>query len=270
MASGRIGLVGETYLPASLFQELRAGMPDAEIVPATSLVERERMIKSPNEIAAMREAARITNQAIMAGIQSLKEGISELDILSVCVRSMLDNQADEIAFTGQVSFGEMTEVCMAPASKNRLRKDDMIMFDMGCLYEHYLGDLSRTHIFGMPTAQQKHIFDLVVKAQEEAIRAVRPGVTAGSIDQVARDIIAEAGYGEYFNHWLGRGEGLDLHERPFIEQGDTMILEPGMVFSIEPGIYLPGVGGARLEETVAVTLGGYEVISERSWIPFSS
>jgi Xaa-Pro aminopeptidase len=87
---------------------------------------------------------------------------------------------------------------------------------------------------------------------------------------VARDIIAEAGYGEYFNHWLGRGEGLDLHERPFIEQGDNMILEPGMVFSIEPGIYLPGVGGARLEETVVVTLDGYEVISERSWIPFGS
>ncbi len=270
LTSGRIGLVGETYMPVSLFQELQAGMPDAKFVPSTSLVERERMIKSPNEMAAMREAARITNQAIMAGIQAFRQGISELEILSVCVRSMLDNQAEEIAFTPQVSFGKMTEVCMAPASKNQLRPDDMVMFDMGCLYEHYLGDLSRTHIFGKPTAEQKHIFDIVAIAQEEAIRAVKPGVTAGSIDQIARDIIAKAGYGEYFNHWLGRGEGLDLHERPFIEQGDSMILQPGMVFSVEPGIYLPGVGGARLEETVAVTLDGYEVISERSWIPFGS
>jgi Xaa-Pro aminopeptidase len=257
-------------MPVSLFQELQAEMPDAKFVPSTSLVERERMIKSPNEMAAMREAARITNQAIMAGIQAFRQGISELEILSVCVRSMLDNQAEEIAFTPQVSFGKMTEVCMAPASKNQLRPDDMVMFDMGCLYEHYLGDLSRTHIFGKPTAEQKHIFDIVAIAQEEAIRAVKPGVTAGSIDQIARDIIAKAGYGEYFNHWLGRGEGLDLHERPFIEQGDSMILQPGMVFSVEPGIYLPGVGGARLEETVAVTLDGYEVISERSWIPFGS
>lgn len=268
--SGRIGLVGESYMPFSLFRELQDGMPGAEFVPATSMVERERMIKSPNEIALLREAARITNQAIMAGIQALEVGITELEILSICVRSMLENQADEIAFTPQVSFGKMTEVCMAPASKNQLRPDDMVMFDMGCLYEHYLGDLSRTHVFGKPTAQQKHIYDIVVKAQEEAIRTVRPGMTASQIDQTARDIIAAAGYGEYFNHWLGRGEGLDLHERPFIELGDSMVLQPGMVFSIEPGIYLPGVGGARLEETVAVTLDGYEVISERSWIPFGS
>ena len=120
------------------------------------------------------------------------------------------------------------------------------MFDMGCLYEHYVGDLSRTHIFGKPTREQQQIYDLVVQAQEAAIQAVRPGVTAGEIDGVARDLISQAGYGEYFNHWLGRGEGLDLHERPFIEQGDNMPLQPGMVFSIEPGIYLPGVGGARL------------------------
>jgi Xaa-Pro aminopeptidase len=139
------------------------------------------------------------------------------------------------------------------------------MFDMGCLYEHYVG-ISR-RIFGKPRGQQQ-IYDLVVQAQEAAIQAVRPGVTAGEIDGVAREMISQAGYGEYFNHWLGRGEGLDLHERPFIEHEDKMPLQPGMVFSIEPGIYLPGVGGARLEETVLVTPGGHEVISERAWIPF--
>jgi Xaa-Pro aminopeptidase len=269
-ASARIGLAGETYLPTSLFMQLQSGLPQATFVPATALVEHERLIKSENEIAAMRVAARITNNAIMAGIQALEAGVSELEILSVCVRTMLENQADEIAFTPQVSFGKMTEVCMAPASRNPLRRGDMVMFDMGCLYEHYLGDLSRTHIFGKPTRDQRQIYDLVVQAQEAAIQAVQPGVTAGEIDGVARAIISRAGYGEYFNHWLGRGEGLDLHERPFIEQGDQMPLQPGMVFSIEPGIYLPGVGGARLEETVLVTPQGHEVISDRSWIPFGT
>ena len=268
LASARIGLVGEAYLPSSLYAQLQAGLAEANFVPATTLVERERLIKSGSEIAAMRVAARITNQAIMASVQAFEAGVSELDILSVCVRTMLENQADEIAFTPQVSFGKMTEVCMAPASRNQLRRGDMVMFDMGCLYEHYVGDLSRTHIFGKPTRDQRQIYDLVVMAQEAAIQAVRPGVTAGEIDGVARKIISQAGYGEYFNHWLGRGEGLDLHERPFIEQGDEMPLQPGMVFSIEPGIYLPGVGGARLEETVLVTPGGQEVISERAWIPF--
>lgn len=268
LASARIGLVGEAYLPSSLYAQLQAGLPEAIFVPATALVEHERLIKSESEIAAMRVAARITNQAIMAGVQAFETGVSELDILSVCVRTMLENQADEIAFTPQVSFGKMTEVCMAPASRNQLRRGDMVMFDMGCLYEHYVGDLSRTHIFGGPTRDQQQIYDLVVQAQEAAIQAVRPRITAGEIDGVARKIISQAGYGEYFNHWLGRGEGLDLHERPFIEQSDQMLLQPGMVFSIEPGIYLPGVGGARLEETVLVTPGGHEVISERAWIPF--
>jgi Xaa-Pro dipeptidase len=268
LESSRIGLVGDSYLPASLLQQIQSALPEAAFVSATRLVEQVRTIKSQNEIAAMREAARITNLAIMNGIQALKEGVTELEILSVCVQTMLENQADEIAFTPQVSFGKMTEVCMAPASQNRLRTGDMVMFDMGCLYEHYVGDLSRTCVFGKPTGEQQRIYDLVEKAQTAAIDAIKPGTLAGEIDGVARHIIETEGYGQYFNHWLGRGEGLDLHERPFIESGDEMILAPGMVFSIEPGIYLPSVGGARLEETAVVTQDGHEVISPRSWMPF--
>lgn len=265
----RIGIVGDNYLPITLFKILRANLPEVEFVPATHLLESRRLTKSASEITCMREAARITNQAIMEGIQALKEGVSELEILSICVQTMLKFQADEIAFTPQISFGKMTELCMAPASHNRLLPGDMVMFDMGCLYEHYVGDLSRTVVYGKPTAEQRRIYDLVHRAQKAAIEAVRPGVKAGEIDQVARDIITSASYGEYFNHWLGRGEGLDLHERPYIEMDDSMILQPGMVFSIEPGIYLPGVGGARLEETVLVTPEGFEVISEKSWIDFN-
>ncbi|MCJ7569438.1 MAG: Xaa-Pro peptidase family protein [Anaerolineales bacterium] len=262
--SSRIGLVGDHYIPLSLFREFEAGLPDAEIVSATSLIECERLIKSPSEIEAMRIAARITDQAILAGIQALEEGVSEIDILAVCVRSMFENSADEPAFTAQVSFGKMTEVCMAPASRNILQPGDMVMFDMGCLYQHYVGDLSRTRVFGKPTNEQQKIYDIVLHAQDEAIAAIQPGVTAAEIDAVARKSIIDAGYGECFNHWLGRGIGLDLHEAPFIEQGDSMLLQPGMVFSVEPGIYLPGVGGARVEETVLVTEGGVEVISDMS------
>lgn len=261
-ASARIGLVGDTYMPISLFEQLQQGLPDAQFSPATYLVEQLRLTKSPAELDALREAAQITHAAIMAGADALKPGVSELDVLAVCVNVMLSNQADEVAFTPQVSFGKMTEVCMAPASRNLLKAGDMVMFDMGCLYEHYVGDLSRTRVVGQPSDEQRYIYDLTLKAQDAAIEAVRPGVAAGEIDKIARDIIAEAGYGEHFNHWLGRGIGLDLHERPFIEQGDTMPLEPGMIFSIEPGIYLPGVGGARVEETVLVTENGYEVISD--------
>jgi len=260
---GKIGIVGESYLPVSLYEQLRLGLPGAELIPSSNLVTSERLVKSPAEIETMRIAARLTHEGIMAGIHNLRQGVSELEILAKCVETML-HQADEIAFTGQVSFGKMTEVCMAPASRNKLKRGDWVMFDMGCLYEHYVGDLSRTRVLGKATPEQKHIYDIVLEAQDAAIRAVKPGIPAGEIDRVARDIIERAGYGEAFNHWLGRGEGLDLHERPFMEKGDTMLLKPGMIFSIEPGIYLPGLGGARVEETVLVTDRGYEVISDMS------
>ncbi len=260
--AGRIGLVGDAYMPLALFRELQARVPEAEIISAARIVEEQRLIKSPAEVDAMRVAATLTERATLAGFAALKEDVSELEILAVCVRTMLEGGADEPAFTAQVSFGKNTEVCMAPASRNTLHAGDMIMFDMGCLYEHYVGDLSRTRVFGEPTSEQKALYDLVLKAQEAAIAHVRPGVSAHEVDDVARTIISRAGYGEYFNHWLGRGEGLDLHERPFIEQGDGMLLRPGMVFSVEPGVYLPGVGGARVEETVLVTETGHEVISD--------
>ena len=257
--SARIGLVGDSYLPLILFKQLEAGLPEAQFVSATSTVERERLIKSPTEIEALCEAARITGLGINAGLRVLKAGVSELDVLAVCVQTMLNLHADEIAFTPQVSFGKATEVCMSPASRNTLNRGDMIMFDMGCLFDHYLGDLSRTWVLGKPTAEQQLVYDLTLKAQETAIEAVKPGVTAGEIDKIARDIFTGGGYGDRFNCWLGRGEGLDLHERPFLEPGDTMVLEPGMVFSIEPGIYVTGVGGARLEDTVLVTIDGHKV-----------
>jgi Xaa-Pro dipeptidase len=267
--SARIGLVGHTYLPLSLYQQLSAGLPEAQFIPATPLVEQLRAIKSPAEIEAMRRAATLTHNGIMAGARALKAGVSELEIVTICLHRMLAGGADEIAFTPQVSFGKMTEVCMAPASTNRLRRGNMVMFDMGCLYEHYLGDLSRTRVLGKPTAEQQRVYDLTLEAQDAAIAAVRPGIPAGEIDRIARDIIEKAGYGPAFNHWLGRGEGLDLHERPFIEKGDAMILQPGMVFSIEPGVYVPGLGGARVEETMLVTETGHEVISDmshRDWV----
>jgi Xaa-Pro dipeptidase len=263
LQKGKIGIVGESYLPVNLYEQLRRGLPQAELIPSSHLVTSQRAVKTPAEIESMRVAARLTHEGIVAGIRNLRQGVSELEILAKCVETML-RQADEIAFTGQVSFGKMTEVCMAPASRNTLKRGDWVMFDMGCLYEHYVGDLSRTRVFGKPTAEQKRIYDIVLEAQDAAIRAVKPGVPAGEIDKTARDVIERAGYGEAFNHWLGRGEGLDLHERPFIEKGDSMLLEPGMVFSIEPGIYLPGVGGARVEETILVTEQGYEVISDMS------
>lgn len=261
LEKSRVGLVGETYMPADLYLRMRQVLDRAELVHATGILKKLRAIKSPAEIEAMRAAARLTDLGVLKAASSLKEGVTELAVQAEAFNAMLGGGANEIAFTPQVSFGVNTEVCMAPASANRLAADDVVVFDMGCVFENYMGDESRTVLVGSVPDQLRQIFDLVYEAQQAAISAVRPGIAAGEVDKVARDMIAQAGYGEHFNHYTGRGMGLDLHEDPYIDRGVSLVLQPGMVFSVEPGIYLPGVGGVRIEDTVLVTADGYEVLT---------
>lgn len=264
LAAGRIGVVGMEQLPLAFFRGLASGLPHADLVSATVLVTEERLVKTPQEIEALRVAAEITGRSIRAGMESLRDGISELETLATCVRTMLENRGDELAFTPEVSFGHMTEVCAAPASANTLKPGDMVLFDMGCIFQHYVGDLSRTCFFGTPSREQRAIYDVVYNAQSAAISAARPGATSADVDAAAREVVDRAGYGGCFNHGLGHGLGLDHHEPPFIERQDSTLLNPGMVFTVEPGIYMPGVGGARIEDVVLITDAGCEALSQRT------
>ena len=264
LAKGRIGVVGLELLPLAFFRGLVSGLPQADLVSATSLVAERRLLKNPREIETMRGAAEITATSIRAGMACLREGISELETLAVCVRTMLENRGDELAFTPEVSFGYMTEVCAAPASANTLKQGDMVLFDLGCIFKHYVGDLSRTCVFGSPSREQRTIRDVVVGAQSAAIDAAYPGATSSEIDLAAREVVRRAGYGEYFNHGLGHGLGLDHHEPPYIDSDDLTVLKPGMVFTVEPGIYVPGVGGARIEDVIVITDAGCELVSQRA------
>jgi Xaa-Pro aminopeptidase len=262
-ADRRIGVVGLERLPLEFFRSLSASLPDAEFEPATNLLTEERILKSPAEVEALRRAVEITHTAIAEGRSALREGISELEVLGICARSMYENGGEEFAFTPEVSFGAMTEVCASPATANRLCDGDMALFDLGCLCDHYVGDLSRTYIQGAASQERRAIRDAVLRAQHAAIEAVRPGAIATELDGVAREVLERAGLGGFFNHGLGHGLGLDHHEPPFIEQDDPTVLKPGMVFTIEPGAYVPGVGGARIEDVVLVTDSGCEVLSQR-------
>jgi len=264
LAEGRIGVVGLERLPLAFFRRLVSGLPHADLVSATSLVADRRLLKSPREIETMRVAAEITATSIRAGMACLREGISELETLAVCVRTMLENRGDELAFTPEVSFGLMTEVCAAPASANTLKQGDMVLIDLGCIFKHYVGDLSRTCVFGSPSREQRTIRDVVVGAQSAAIVAAHPGTTSSEVDLAAREVVRRAGFGEFFNHGLGHGLGLDHHELPSIESDDSTLLKPGMVFTVEPGIYVPGAGGARIEDVIVITETGCELISQRA------
>jgi len=148
------------------------------------------------------------------------------------------------------------------SGKRKIKKGDIVLFDMYCIYQGYYADITRQVVVGSPTEEQKRIYEIVLEAQKEAIEAVRPGITAEDIDKVARNKIVEAGYGSQFTHRTGHGIGLEGHEEPYIMQGNKMLLKPGMTFTIEPGIYLVNKFGIRIEDTVVVTENGVEDITK--------
>jgi Xaa-Pro aminopeptidase len=139
-----------------------------------------------------------------------------------------------------------------------------VLFDFGAAFEGYCADLTRMAVVGEPTARQREIYALVLRAHDAAIDAVRPGVTTGQVDAAARQVIEAAGFGPHFFHRVGHGLGLEVHEDPSLDPGSSTVLEPGMVFTIEPGVYLPGWGGVRIEDDVVVEAGGCRVLSSAS------
>ncbi|HOD16105.1 MAG TPA: M24 family metallopeptidase, partial [Spirochaetota bacterium] len=151
----------------------------------------------------------------------------------------------------------------ATSMSKKVRAGEPVLVDMGCEYQGYNSDLTRTMFVHSIDPALEKIYRVVQRAQEAAVRAVRPGITVGKLDAVARDIIAEAGYGEQFGHSLGHGIGMDVHELPAIRKGD-LALKKGMAITIEPGIYLPGIGGVRIEDMVVVTAAGREVLTKSS------
>jgi Xaa-Pro aminopeptidase len=149
-----------------------------------------------------------------------------------------------------------------------LREGDLAWIDMGAVHDNYCSDITRTFPVGTPDDELQQIYRVVYRAQKEAREKTRPGMTAGEVDSICRDVITATGYGEYFIHRTGHGLGLDVHEEPYIVQTSKLVLEPGMVFTIEPGVYLPGKGGVRIEDDVVVTDKGVESLTSyrRDWL----
>lgn len=229
---------------------MRLELPGHNFVHAGSFIEEARLHKDPAEISAMRQACKET-LSMMARIPRLaKEGMTELEL------------AREIG-GGIVQFGENAAVPHGGPTDRRLRKGDVVLVDTGNNVEGYWSDLTRTFFFGRKTAMFREVYAIVEKAQKAAIEAVKPGATCQSVDRAAREVIEEAGYGEYFTHRTGHGLGLDVHERPYCVNGNKTRLRSGMVVTIEPGIYLPGRFGVRIEDDVVVTKKGRSVLSAR-------
>jgi Xaa-Pro dipeptidase len=227
---------------------LRVELLGWNMVHAGPVIEEARLRKSPEELSAMRAACEKT-LAVMDSIPGLlKEGMTELEL------------ARKIG-GGIVQFGENAAIPHGGPTSRVLRRGDVVLVDTGHTVEGYWSDITRTFFFGRTAKEFKKVYRIVQEAQKAAIQAVKPGAPCQLVDKAARSVIEKAGYGEYFIHRTGHGLGLDIHEPPYLVKGNKKRLAAGMVVTVEPGIYLPGKFGVRIEDDVAVTKTGRKILS---------
>lgn len=269
IASGHIGI--EERVPFVFAEGLGKALAAATLTSATPVTAGCRMIKSQAELDLMRLASSVTLQAYDAAWQSLRAGMTQNDFAALVAAAH-----DKLGFRGGagVQVGEYSALPHGSARPQVIREGAILLIDGGCAVEGYQSDLSRTFVLGKASEKMKHVFDIVHAAQSAALAAARPGVPADSIDTAARKVIVDAGFGpgfKYFTHRVGHGIGLDGHEWPYLTRnntlqvnGATIALAPRMVFSDEPGIYIPGEFGVRLEDDMCITGDAAELFTPQS------
>lgn len=220
-----------------------------------------RNIKNDSEIQNIREAAKLADKCIEIGTAFLKVGVTEREVVNHIENEIKKYGVSEMSFDTMVLFGDHAASPHGTPGDRKLVNDEYVLFDLGVIYNHYCSDMTRTVKFGTPSEEAQTIYQIVLEAETSAIKAIKAGVPLQDIDQIARDIISNAGYGEYFPHRLGHGLGLEEHEYQDVSSSNTNLLEAGMVITIEPGIYVPNVAGVRIEDDILVTEDGYEILT---------
>jgi Xaa-Pro dipeptidase len=220
-----------------------------------------RSQKEADELAAMRQAVAISEQALQNILPRIEDGMTERQIASMLDNELLSLGTQGFAFRALVQTGPNSALPHGGVTDRPLQAGEFLLIDYGGMYQNYPADITRTFCIGEPSAEMQKIYDTVLAANQAGIRAAGPGVTCGDVDKATRAVIEAAGYGEYFIHRTGHGLGLETHELPQMASGVDQPLLKGMVFTVEPGIYIPGVGGVRIEDNVAITEDGVEVLT---------
>ena len=236
---------------------LQNALPKTPFSLASPLLKELRMRKSPGELELMERAAAIVDQAFLKLLENVTFlGRTEREVARDLEAIVLEEGAEGMAFATLVASGPNSALPHHRAGGRRIESGDVVILDFGCRVGGYCSDITRTVVCGDPTPRMREVHRVVLVAQEEGVRTARPRVPAQEVDRAVRDVIARAGFGERFIHRTGHGIGLEVHEDPYIVEGNPLPLEQGMTFSVEPGIYLPGEFGIRVEDIVAVESGG--------------
>ncbi len=262
VATGNIGL--EERIAFVFSDNLSRTLPQLRFVSATPVTAGCRMIKSEHEIALMRLASQVTWSAYQAAYLSVKEGMTQTQLSDLIAAAH-----KQLGFEGgaDVQVGEYTAFPHGSVTPQTLSEGKIVMMDGGCSVEGYQSDLTRTFVLGKPSDKMRQVFDIVLKAQTTAVKTARPGLECQAIDAAARKVIDDGGYGpdySHFTHRLGHGIGMDGHEWPYLVRGNTLPLAPNMTFSDEPGIYIRGEFGIRLEDDMHITSNGAELFTAQS------
>lgn len=255
----RVGFEDE-YITFAQHKELAQNFA-SELVPLENAIYDLRLYKSAEEVDNIAKAAGIADMAFKHICGYIRKGMKESEVAIELEMFMKKQGASGLSFDSIVASGIRSSLPHGVASDKIIEEGDFLTLDFGCVYNGYCSDMTRTIFVGKASEKQKEIYDIVLEAQVKALEAIKPGMTGVEVDKIARDIITNAGYGEYFGHGLGHGVGMEVHEAPRVSPAGEMKLEAGMVITDEPGIYLPDFGGVRIEDLVLVTEDGYKVLS---------
>ncbi|MFC1658338.1 M24 family metallopeptidase [Candidatus Omnitrophota bacterium] len=251
----------ERHLEVAAYRRFKRLLGKVKFIPTKGLVEGLRVIKEPAELVKIKRAVEIAAQALRYIRRFIRPGIREIEIAAELERFIRYQGAGAASFETIVASGKNTAFPHHLTGKRRLEKRDCLFIDIGVDYQGYKSDLTRTLFLGKIPSQLSRIYEIVRKAQLQAIERIKPGARIEEIDRTARQYIAKCGYGGFFAHNLGHGIGLEVHEQPAISSTEKGLLQAGMVFTVEPAVYLPGKFGVRIEDDILVTQRGYEVLS---------
>jgi len=260
LAITSLGIEGD-YINFTLYSRLNQGLDGVEMKSVTGLVETLRMVKDQDEINALRTASEISDKALELTVPYIKAGVTEMELIARLEYNLKMNGAEGLSFDSMILSGTKTSLLHGNPDSKQLEKGDFVLFDFGALYKGYHADMSRTFVIGHADEKQKELYEIIKRAEMESIQTLKAGITGKVPDDKVRSIIPEK-YIEYYYPGLGHGVGLQVHEDPFLGATSEFVLEEGMTVTVEPGIYIPGYGGLRIEDTVLVKKDSYEIFNK--------